>query len=110
MLLITDRARFEGRRLAGHATVAALALAYTIWTVAGSGYEVVYKGFLLLLLGIPVYLWMKYRSARHAVGTPLVGDRRIVMPGDVDAAIADVISDEHRKVSEAGGTHKAATS
>ncbi len=109
MLLITDRARFEGRRLAGHATVAALALAYTIWTVAGSGYEVVYKGFLLLLLGIPVYLWMKYRAARRPIGTA-PADVRLVMPGDVDAAIAEVISDEHRKASEAGGARKAATS
>ncbi|HET8660471.1 MAG TPA: amino acid permease, partial [Micromonosporaceae bacterium] len=59
LLLVTDRARFEVRRLAGHATVAGLALAYAIWTVAGSGYEVVYKGFLLILLGIPVFLWMR---------------------------------------------------
>jgi APA family basic amino acid/polyamine antiporter len=64
MLLISDRSRFQGRRLAGHATVAALALGYAIWTVAGSGYEVVYKGFLLLLLGIPVFLWMKFSAAR----------------------------------------------
>jgi APA family basic amino acid/polyamine antiporter len=91
MLLITDRERFEGRRLAGHATIAALALAYTIWTIAGSGYEVVYKGFLLLLLGIPVYLWMRYRAARQ-------------LPHDIDSAIAQVISDEHRKASEAGAS------
>ncbi|HEX2355511.1 MAG TPA: amino acid permease [Micromonosporaceae bacterium] len=64
MLLISDRSRFDGKRLAGHATVAALALAYAIWTVAGSGYEVVYKGFLLLLLGIPVFLWMKFSATR----------------------------------------------
>jgi APA family basic amino acid/polyamine antiporter len=64
MLLITDRSRFDGKRLAGHATIAALAMAYGIWTVAGSGYEVVYKGFLLLLLGIPVFLWMKFSATR----------------------------------------------
>jgi APA family basic amino acid/polyamine antiporter len=98
LLLVTDRDRFEGRKLAGHATIAALALAYTLWTIAGSGYEVVYKGFLLLLLGIPVYLWIKYRSARSA------------KPYDVDAAIAEVISDEHRKASEAGGHRREVTS
>jgi APA family basic amino acid/polyamine antiporter len=65
MLLISDRSRFDGKRLAGHATIAALALAYAIWTVAGSGYEVVYKGFLLLLLGIPVFLWMKFNASRR---------------------------------------------
>jgi len=35
VLLVTGRARFEAKRLAGHATVAGLALAYAIWTVAG---------------------------------------------------------------------------
>jgi basic amino acid/polyamine antiporter, APA family len=64
MLLISDRSRFQGKRLAGHATIAGLALAYAIWTVSGAGYEIVYKGFLLLLLGIPVFLWIKFSAAR----------------------------------------------
>jgi basic amino acid/polyamine antiporter, APA family len=116
MLLITDRERFEAKRLAGHATVATLALAYTIWTVAGSGYEVVYKGFILLLLGIPVYLWMKYRAARggaHIVATGMAesvtahsDELHLHLPSDLDAALADVISAEHRKVSERGGDHR----
>jgi basic amino acid/polyamine antiporter, APA family len=102
MLLISDRSRFDGRRLAGHATIATLALAYAIWTVAGSGYEVVYKGFLLLLLGIPVYLWMRYSAARrgaHVVATGLAesvaahGDQ-LHLPADLDAALAEVIETE----------------
>jgi APA family basic amino acid/polyamine antiporter len=65
MLLITDRTRFSVRRLGGSVAVAAPALAYSIWMVAGSGYEVVYKGFLLLLAGVPVYLWLRYAAARR---------------------------------------------
>ncbi|MER6591112.1 amino acid permease [Micromonospora purpureochromogenes] len=73
LLLITDRSRFEAKRLAGHATIAALALAYAIWTVAGSGYEVVYKGFLLLLLGIPVFLGMRWAAARRGAHVVAAG-------------------------------------
>jgi APA family basic amino acid/polyamine antiporter len=108
MLLTTDRARFEVKRLAAHATIAGLALAYSIWTVAGSGYEVVYKGFLLLLLGIPVYLWMKYSAARrgaHVVAAGLAESiashsAELRLPDDLDAAIAEVIEVERRKMAE----------
>ncbi|MFD1542739.1 amino acid permease [Nonomuraea guangzhouensis] len=62
MLALTDREHFSGRRLATDLTIAGLAFAYALWTIAGSGYEVVYKGTLLLLAGIPVYVWLKHRD------------------------------------------------
>lgn len=80
LLLVTDRSRFDGRRLGIDAVVAGIALAYSVWTVAGSGYEVVYKGFLLLLAGIPVYLWMKYSASRHGA--------TVVAAGVADAVVA----------------------
>ena len=64
MLLVTDRARFSGRRLARDALVALLAFGYSLWAIAGAGYEVVFKGFLLLLAGIPVYVWLRWRATR----------------------------------------------
>ncbi len=36
---------------------------YSAWTIAGSGAETVYWGFLLLIAGIPVYVWFKWRQA-----------------------------------------------
>lgn len=36
-----------------------LAFAYSVWTVSGSGQEPVYWGFIMLLLGIPIYVYMK---------------------------------------------------
>ncbi|MGY0217583.1 amino acid permease [Endozoicomonadaceae bacterium StTr2] len=44
--------------------IAALAFIYSVWALAGSGPEIVYWGFLLLLAGIPIYLWMKWQQ-RH---------------------------------------------
>ncbi|MEV0168809.1 amino acid permease [Nonomuraea fuscirosea] len=68
MLMLTDRERLSGRRLAFDGTIAALAFAYTLWTIAGAGYEVVYKGTLLLLAGIPVYVWLKRRDRHDVAG------------------------------------------
>jgi APA family basic amino acid/polyamine antiporter len=64
MLMITDRAAFSAKRLATDATVAGLAFAYSLWAIAGSGYQVVFRGFMLLLAGVPVYVFMKWRGAR----------------------------------------------
>jgi len=72
VLLVTDRVRFSGRRLAGDALVALLVFGYSLWAIAGAGYEVVFKGFLLLLAGIPIYVWMRWRLARAPTeGAPL---------------------------------------
>src|SRR5918997_5655674 len=64
MLLINEPAAFEGRRLARDATVASLAFAYAVWAIAGAGQDVIAKGFVLLLAGIPIYLWLSGRKRR----------------------------------------------
>ncbi len=42
-----------------HLIVAALAFIFSVIAVIGSGAEIVYLGFLLLIAGLPVYAWMK---------------------------------------------------
>ncbi len=42
---------------------ASLGFLYTLWAIGGAGRDAVYWGFLMLLGGIPVYVWMK-RQAR----------------------------------------------
>ena len=37
-----------------------LGFTYALWAIYGSGSETVYNGFLLLLIGIPVYIYMKW--------------------------------------------------
>lgn len=46
------------RMSAGASTIAALAFGYSLWAIGGAGTEVVYWGFLLLLAGLPVYVWV----------------------------------------------------
>lgn len=65
-LLGGDRPR---RRMRGIAIVAALAFAYSLWAIGGAGHETVYWGFLLLVLGLPVYVVVTTARRR----SPLAG-------------------------------------
>lgn len=40
--------------------LSALGFSYALWAIYGSGADTVYYGFLLLLMGIPVYIYMKW--------------------------------------------------
>ena len=40
--------------------LSALGFSYSLWTIYGSGPETVFYGFLLMLIGIPVYIYMKW--------------------------------------------------
>jgi APA family basic amino acid/polyamine antiporter len=66
-LLFADRARFQGRRLAIDTGIALLAFVYSVWTIAGAGSDIVFKGFMLLMLGVPVYVYMKWRDSKEGL-------------------------------------------
>jgi APA family basic amino acid/polyamine antiporter len=55
---MTDREPGRTRAL-GPSIVAVLAFAYSLWAIGGAGAEVVYWGFLLLIAGLPVYVWVR---------------------------------------------------
>ncbi|WNV84789.1 amino acid permease [Umezawaea sp. Da 62-37] len=57
--------------------VSALALVFSFWALAGSGYQAVYYGVICLLLGLPLYIWLKV-GYREYGETPTV-------PADVDS-------------------------
>jgi APA family basic amino acid/polyamine antiporter len=46
----------------GAAAVAGLAFAYSMFAIYGAGAETVFYGFLLLLAGLPVYVWVRGRA------------------------------------------------
>lgn len=68
-LYFTEREIFEKGRFARDTIVAGLAFAYSIWAITGSGKDIIAKGFVLLLAGIPVYVLMKWWQARQAEKT-----------------------------------------
>ncbi len=48
--------------------VSTVALVFCFWSLAGSGYQAVYYGVFCLLLGVPVYIWLKV--GHHEFGEP----------------------------------------
>jgi APA family basic amino acid/polyamine antiporter len=66
MIFITNRELFSGKRLFGSSVIAIIAFAYSVWTVIGSGAQTVLYGFVLLLIGIPFYVWMRKQQADEA--------------------------------------------
>jgi APA family basic amino acid/polyamine antiporter len=62
-LLRQEREASGGARKTGPVLVAILAFLYSSWAIAGSGQEAVYWGFLLLMAGVPVYVWVKRGQA-----------------------------------------------
>lgn len=83
MLFISDREHFNGAHFGRDTVVAALAFGYTLWAIAGSGYQVVFRGFLLLMAGLPVYLWVVWQRER---------DSRLTLPESVTGhpAVRDI--------------------
>lgn len=43
-------------------SIAFLAFSYSLWAIAGAGTDVVYWGFILLMLGVPIFIIMKYKN------------------------------------------------
>jgi APA family basic amino acid/polyamine antiporter len=70
MLMFREPEKFSGRRLAVDATVAILAFLYSFWMIYGAGQEYIAQGFLLLLAGIPVYVFMKWRQSAAVETVP----------------------------------------
>jgi len=65
-LYFTEREIFERGSFVRDTTIAALAFAYSVWAITGSGKDIIAKGFVLLLAGIPVYVLMKWWQAKQA--------------------------------------------
>ncbi|MCT1478584.1 amino acid permease [Microbacterium sp. p3-SID336] len=63
--LLTRRRTLSVRQLARDLTVSVLALAFSYWSMLGTGAEATYFGAFALFLGVPLYLWT--RATRSAV-------------------------------------------
>jgi APA family basic amino acid/polyamine antiporter len=86
MLMVTDRAAFAVRTVTKDVVVAMLGFGYAVWTIAGSGYEVVFKGFMLLMGAVPVYIWMKWRASKEPVALQAVPTDTLAPTATADVA------------------------
>jgi hypothetical protein len=62
MIFTLRRDQFKGERLRRASVIAMLAFVFSIITIIGAGAQTVLYGFVLLLAGIPVYVWLKRTS------------------------------------------------
>ncbi len=69
LAVFVDAGPAERRRTlprAGISTVATLAFLYSLAAIGGAGAETVYWGFLLLIAGLPVFVWVKHQRKQDA--------------------------------------------
>jgi APA family basic amino acid/polyamine antiporter len=62
--LVVDRDRVSVPRMTRDVIIAALALGYSVYAIAGAGQKEVYWGFLLVLVGIPIYVLILRSTSR----------------------------------------------
>lgn len=70
--------------------VSALALVFSFWALAGSGYQAVYYGVFCLFLGVPVYIWMKVD--RREYGETLVVPAEFAAPTTQSAPATEKVA------------------
>jgi basic amino acid/polyamine antiporter, APA family len=66
MQLMVDRRQAFPASVLILVLIASLAFVFAIWALYGSGREAVFWGFLVLVSGIPIYTWRKWRSKVEA--------------------------------------------
>jgi APA family basic amino acid/polyamine antiporter len=69
-LWLTEPEHFQPRKLVRDTVIALLAFAYSVWAIAGAGDDIVTKGFILMLAGVPVYVGMRWWQKRTALRLP----------------------------------------
>jgi basic amino acid/polyamine antiporter, APA family len=83
-LWLVEDETFNPKHLIRDVVIATLAFAYSVWAIAGAGDDIVTKGFVLLLCGIPVYVgmrWWEHRKAEHLEVPVPTAERPAVMIG-----------------------------
>ena len=62
MLLIKQKQAYPQKQIVKPAMVAIVAFAYAMWAIYGAGERTVYLGILLFLMGIPFYVYAKWKT------------------------------------------------
>ncbi|MEV7010975.1 amino acid permease [Streptosporangium sp. NPDC051022] len=63
--LVTGARAVSGARLGRDLAITAVAILFGFWMTYGAGMEAIFIGFLMLLVGIPVYIWTKAKRGEY---------------------------------------------
>jgi APA family basic amino acid/polyamine antiporter len=97
VLFFRERELFSWAKLARDSVIAAAAFAYSLWAIWGSGQEWLAKGFMLLLFGIPVYVFLTWRQSKE-----LAAEERAALNAEPLFVPADLTAPELRVPVAAG--------
>ena len=63
--LVSRRRRVNGWALTRDLAIATASILFSLWVTIAAGYQAVYQAMLLLLIGIPIYAFLKARRERR---------------------------------------------
>ena len=66
MIALRDPARARIPPAKSALLLGAVGFLYSMWAIGGAGQEVIYWGFILLMGGVPVYVWLQWTRSRSA--------------------------------------------
>ena len=72
MIYVTTGRTIAGKGLAPVVALAVAGFFYSAWAIYGAGQEVVFYGFLLMMAGVPVYVWLKWRLRASNTRTEVI--------------------------------------
>jgi APA family basic amino acid/polyamine antiporter len=65
--LVSRRRTVDGIRLVRDLAIASTSLLFSLWVTASSGYQAVYQAVILILVGLPIYSFMKAARERQGL-------------------------------------------
>jgi APA family basic amino acid/polyamine antiporter len=74
MLLVQDRERFGNGHVVREMVIALLASAYAVWALYGAGYRSTAWAAMLVMAGIPFYVWLKAQAGKEHPELSASGD------------------------------------
>jgi len=84
--LVSRRRKVQGWYLVRDLAVAGLSVLFSLWVTAASGYQAVYQATIFILIGLPVYAFLKARKEREGTAPEPVDmtDDVIVLPAELE--------------------------
>jgi APA family basic amino acid/polyamine antiporter len=67
VLMIREPGRFTGLKLTRNVVVAVLGFGYSVWAMYATGYVAIGQGYLLIIAGTVVYVWMRWRRSKERI-------------------------------------------
>lgn len=64
-LVTGAKQQVNGAKLGKDLTITIIAMVFAFWMTYGAGLEAIFIGFLMMLVGVPVYIWVKARRGEY---------------------------------------------